>query len=71
MAETYTVTVSFYRDCTHTNEPGCRVLKALQEGDLNNDKYLNIHLEKRQNIIKCLILKKERKIAILENLLKK
>ena len=27
-----------YRDCTHTGEPGCRVLKAAEEGELSPDR---------------------------------
>jgi ribosome biogenesis GTPase len=30
-----------YRDCTHTNEPGCEVLKAVEQGKLDKDKYNN------------------------------
>ena len=30
-----------YNDCTHTNESGCEVLKALEEGRLDKDKYNN------------------------------
>lgn len=36
-----------YKDCSHTNEPGCAVLKAIKEGCLNRDKYDNyINLKK-------------------------
>ena len=28
-----------FRDCTHTNEPGCEVSEALSTGDLPNDRY--------------------------------
>ncbi|MDD3286353.1 MAG: ribosome small subunit-dependent GTPase A [Bacteroidales bacterium] len=28
-----------YKDCTHTNEPGCSVLEALQNGTLDNSVY--------------------------------
>lgn len=30
-----------YRDCTHINEPGCEVLKALKQGKLDENKYNN------------------------------
>lgn len=34
-----------YSDCTHTGEPGCAVLQALQEEHLEQDRYLNyLHL---------------------------
>lgn len=36
-----------YGDCTHVNEPGCEVLKALKEGRIDKDKYENyINLKK-------------------------
>lgn len=36
-----------YSDCTHTNEPGCEVLKALKEGKIDEAKYHNyINLKK-------------------------
>lgn len=28
-----------FSDCTHTNEPGCAVLKAVKDGDLSEDRY--------------------------------
>jgi ribosome biogenesis GTPase len=30
-----------YSDCTHTNEPGCAVLLAVQSGELSEDRYQN------------------------------
>jgi len=30
-----------YSDCTHTNEPNCAILKAVEIGVLNKNKYLN------------------------------
>jgi len=30
-----------YRDCTHTHESGCAVLKALEKNELDKEKYLN------------------------------
>lgn len=36
-----------FKDCTHTNEPGCEVLKALKSGRLSEERYSNyIHLKK-------------------------
>jgi ribosome biogenesis GTPase / thiamine phosphate phosphatase len=36
-----------YSDCTHTHEPGCRVLLELKSGNLENEKYSNyINLKK-------------------------
>lgn len=28
-----------FKDCTHTNEPGCRVLEAIKNGELSQDRY--------------------------------
>ena len=39
-----------YSDCTHTGEPGCAVLKALKEEQLEQDRYLN-YLELRQEAV--------------------
>jgi ribosome biogenesis GTPase len=30
-----------FRDCTHTNEPGCAVLMAIESGKMNADHYEN------------------------------
>ncbi len=30
-----------FKDCTHTNEPGCKILKALKSGRLLEEKYSN------------------------------
>jgi ribosome biogenesis GTPase len=30
-----------YADCTHANEPGCMVLAAIREGELDKDRYDN------------------------------
>ena len=36
-----------YQNCTHVHEPGCKVLEALNSGELDEDKYLNyINLKK-------------------------
>lgn len=28
-----------YSDCTHTNEPGCKILEAIQNGQLSQERY--------------------------------
>ena len=30
-----------FKDCTHLNEPGCAVLKAVKNGELNERRYQN------------------------------
>ncbi len=30
-----------FNDCTHTNEPGCAILKAVEDGDVNENRYDN------------------------------
>ena len=41
-----------YSDCTHTNEPGCRVLEAIESGELDRERfelYLRLQKESRYN----------------------
>lgn len=41
-----------YTDCTHTNEPGCRILEAIERGELSRDRfeqYLKLQKESRYN----------------------
>lgn len=48
-----------FKDCTHTNEPGCEVLNALKSGKLPEEKYSNyIHMNKE---IKYYIMSKVEK----------
>ena len=28
-----------YSDCTHTNEPGCKILEAIENGSLSRERY--------------------------------
>lgn len=47
-----------FRDCTHTNEPGCQVKKAIEDGQLERDRILSYfklqkelaYLERKTNI---------------------
>ena len=42
-----------FKDCTHTNEPGCEVLSALKSGRLEEEKYSNyINLKKETEFYK-------------------
>ena len=54
-----------YSDCTHTNEPGCRILEAIQNGELSQERYdqyvkLQKESEYNTNSEQYLINKKEK-----------
>ena len=41
-----------FTDCTHTNEPGCRILKAIEDGELERERfeqYLKLQKESQYN----------------------
>lgn len=38
-----------FRDCTHTNEPGCAVLQALESGEIDREHYENYLKLKRES----------------------
>ncbi len=38
-----------YRNCSHTNEPGCAVIEALRSGDLNQERYNNYRKLKEES----------------------
>lgn len=38
-----------FRDCTHTNEPGCAVLQALESGEIDAEHYENFLKLKRES----------------------
>ena len=51
-----------YADCTHTNEPGCAVLKAVEDKKLDENKYQNyIKLKKEAEFYKMSELEKRAK----------
>lgn len=51
-----------FSDCSHTNEPGCAVLKAVNENLLNEDRYNNyIKLRKESEFYKMTELEKREK----------
>jgi ribosome biogenesis GTPase / thiamine phosphate phosphatase len=51
-----------FSDCTHTNEPGCAVLKALNENVLDENKYNNyIELKKESDFYKMTDMEKREK----------
>ena len=51
-----------YTDCTHTHEPGCAVLKAIEAKNFDGDKYLNyVKLTKESEYYQMTELEKRRK----------
>jgi ribosome biogenesis GTPase len=51
-----------YADCTHTHEPGCKVLSAIKSGELDESKYSNyISLKKEAEYYKMTELEKRKK----------
>jgi len=51
-----------YRDCTHTHELGCAVLKLVESGEIDKDKYLNyLSLKKETEFYEMSELEKKEK----------
>jgi ribosome biogenesis GTPase len=51
-----------YRDCTHINEPGCAVLRAIEEGRLDKEQYNNyINIKKESEHYEMSDLEKREK----------
>lgn len=51
-----------YTDCTHTHEPGCEVLEAVNAGKLDKDKYTNyLNLKKEAGFYELTALEKREK----------
>jgi ribosome biogenesis GTPase / thiamine phosphate phosphatase len=51
-----------YRDCTHTNETGCAVLEALENGELDRDSYENYQkLERERAFFESTLEERRRK----------
>lgn len=41
-----------FSDCTHTNEPGCKILEAIENGELQQERfeqYLKLQKESKYN----------------------
>ena len=38
-----------YSNCTHTNEPGCRILEALENGELQKERFKKISKINKHN----------------------
>ena len=39
-----------FNDCSHTNEKGCAILEALENGELDNDSYINFQKMERERM---------------------
>jgi ribosome biogenesis GTPase len=51
-----------FNDCTHTQEKGCAVLKALKNGEIDQEKYQNyINLKKESEFYEMSETEKKRK----------
>ena len=53
-----------FSNCRHTNEPGCAILKAIEEGDLQSEHYQNfvkLKMESENNEISYIVRKKKKK----------
>lgn len=49
-----------FSNCTHTNEPGCEVIKALKEGKINEDIYNNFLTIQSESMSKDEMISKKR-----------
>ena len=60
-----------FQDCTHTNEIGCAVLEALENGDMNKHAYENyLKIEKEKSFFETSVLEKKKKEKIFGRILK-
>ncbi len=60
-----------YKDCTHTNEDGCAVLKALENDELNTESYENfLKMEKERMHFESSVLERKKKGKDLGKLIK-
>ncbi len=51
-----------FTDCTHVNEPGCSVLKAIANGDLNDARYQNyVRIRRESEYLEMSYLEKRKK----------
>ena len=53
-----------FSDCTHTNEPGCKILEAIKNGELSHDRfnsYIKLQNEAKYNNDSEIYLKEKRK----------
>ena len=60
-----------FQDCTHTNEIGCAVLEALENGDMNKHAYENyLKIEKEKSFFETSVLEKRKKEKMFGRILK-
>ena len=43
-----------FTDCTHTNEPGCAIIKALEEGELSKDRFNSYFKVTKRSKVYCI-----------------
>lgn len=60
-----------FNDCSHTNEKGCAILKALENGELDNDSYLNFQkMERERTFFDSSLVERKKKDKDLGKLIK-
>lgn len=60
-----------YHDCSHTNETGCAVLQALEQGELDEGKYANyVRMERERKYFESDALERKKKDKDLGKLIK-
>lgn len=60
-----------YKDCTHITEPGCRVLEAVESGEIDNEAYENyIRLKKEQSYFDSSIAERRKKDKMFGKIMK-
>jgi ribosome biogenesis GTPase len=60
-----------FPDCTHTNEPGCAVIEALNNGTIDKDSYYNYQIiQKEQERFRTTVAEKRKKDKVFGKMLK-
>ncbi len=60
-----------FKDCTHTRETGCRVLEALENGEIDPDSYQNyLKMEKEKHYFESTVAEKRQKDKMFGKIMK-
>lgn len=60
-----------YRDCTHTNEAGCAVIEAVENGELDENVYANYQkMQKEKSFFETSVMEKRKKEKLFGKILK-